>query len=235
MRVAVVLPTYNEADNIREIISRVQSAAKVDVIVVDDSSPDGTAEVVRQIAAQNSSVTLIVRPTKDGLASAYMEGFKRALELGYDRVIQMDSDFSHDPKHLADLIQATEEYDLAVGSKYIAGGQVVGLPPWRKALSLWGNRYARFLLKLRRPDYPVIDSTSGYACWRADTLRRLGLTKVNSAGYGYQIEMKWHAFLSGARIKEIPITFTDRVAGKSKLSRNIFVEALFLPIKLLLS
>jgi apolipoprotein N-acyltransferase len=223
-RVAVVLPTYNERDNIEEVLRRLLAVGeRVDVIVVDDSSPDGTGEIVRERAAdRNGRVTLIERPGKQGLASAYRDGFRRALDAGYDLVVEMDSDLSHRPEDLPRLLEGARRHDLTVGSRYIRGGQIHNWSLSRRILSRGGNLYARLILGHR-----VKDSTSGYRVFRPEVLIELLDRGIASEGYGFQIELAYRAWQAGFSVGEVPITFEERRAGTSKLSRGIVVEALW--------
>lgn len=223
MRVLVVLPTYEEADNIAEVLRRLRAAVPAaDVLVVDDSSPDGTADVAKAAAHELGHVEVIVRPGKAGLGSAYREGFHQGMAAGYDVLVEMDSDLSHDPAALPDLLRAVEGgADLAIGSRYVAGGSIPHWPFHRRALSRWGNRYAAMMLRL-----DVKDSTAGYRAYRTELLRRIDLDAVRADGYGFQIEMAYRVAGLGGRIAEVPIEFRDRVRGASKMSFDIVVEAM---------
>ena len=225
MRALVVLPTFNEADNIVEVLQRLRAAApEVSVLVVDDSSPDGTADLVDSVADEIGLVEVMRRPAKSGLGSAYRDGFRHGLTTGFDVMVEMDSDLSHDPAALPSLLGAVEEgADLALGSRYIPGGSI---PDWswhRRALSRWGNRYASAVLGI-----DVADGTSGYRAYRASALAEIDFHTVQADGYGFQIEMAYRVLNTGGRIVEIPISFTDRVRGESKMSSRIVVEALVL-------
>jgi apolipoprotein N-acyltransferase len=218
-----VLPTYNERDTIEQVVTGVLALPGLDVLVVDDSSPDGTAEVVRGIAATQPRVRLVSRPGKSGLASAYLEGFRVALAEGYDVAIEMDSDLSHDPAELPALLGAAERHDLVVGSRYIPGGSVTDWSRSRVALSRAGNAYARLMLGL-----PIHDATSGYRIYRRDLLDELLRRPFAADGYGFQIELVLRAHRLGADVGEAPITFRERAFGESKISRSIIVEALWM-------
>jgi apolipoprotein N-acyltransferase len=223
-RALVILPTFDERETIGEVIEGVLSTAgRIDVLVVDDSSPDGTADVVRGIAAEDPRVRLRSRPRKSGLASAYLEGFRVALDEGYDLVVEMDSDLSHDPAELGWLLAAATEHDLSVGSRYVPGGSVTDWSRSRVALSRIGNAYARFMLGL-----PINDATSGYRAYRRDLLEALLEHPIASDGYGFQVELVMRAHRLGYEVGETPITFRDRAHGRSKISRRIVVEALWL-------
>jgi apolipoprotein N-acyltransferase len=223
-RTLVILPTFDERATVAEVIAGVLATpGRLDVLVVDDSSPDGTAEIVRGIAASEPRVRLLSRPSKSGLASAYLEGFRMALDEAYDLIVEMDSDMSHDPTELGWLLATATEYDLTVGSRYVPGGSVSDWSRSRVALSRAGNRYARFMLGL-----PIHDATSGYRVYRRDLLEELLRGSVASDGYGFQVELVMRADRLGARVGEAPITFRDRAHGRSKISRRIVVEALWL-------
>lgn len=226
--VLVVLPTYNEVDNIAGILMAVRTIAPdADVLVVDDSSPDGTGRVVEDTARVLGQVHLLTREVKNGLGAAYRAGFAWGLDRGYDVLVEMDADGSHDPAHLPALLAAVEQgAALAVGSRYVPGGRIPRWSPGRRALSRWGNRYAAAALKL-----PIADATSGYRAYRASTLRRLDPAKLHADGYGFQIEAVWRVAQQGGRIAEVPICFQDRVHGTSKMSKAIVVEAMKLVTK----
>lgn len=225
MRPLVVLPTYQEAENIAEVLRRLRAAApSADVLVVDDSSPDGTASMAKAVGHELGSVDVLVRASKSGLGSAYRAGFAEGLARGYDVVVEMDSDLSHDPARLPALLEAVETgADLAIGSRYVPGGVIPDWPLHRRLLSRWGNRYADVLLRLA-----VRDATSGFRAYRADALRRIELAQVSADGYGFQIEMAYRVAGNGGTIVEIPIEFVDRQRGTSKMSFRIIAEALAL-------
>jgi apolipoprotein N-acyltransferase len=222
-RVAVILPTYNERDAVEEVIDRVLAASdRVEVTVVDDSSPDGTGDIVGKIADRDPRVTLVERPEKGGLASAYIDGFVLAISEGYDVIVEMDSDLSHRPDELPQLLAGARHHHLTVGSRYVAGGTIRNWSPTRRALSYGGNLYVRLLLGL-----PVNDSTSGFRAYRWEALRELITHRVRSEGYGFQIELAYRAWRRGMVVGEVPITFEERRLGQSKISRAIVVEALW--------
>lgn len=224
----IVVPTYNEVDNIGPLIEEVLSLVPdVNIMVVDDSSPDGTGEKVTEIAGKEPRVSLFTRTVKEGLGRAYIAGFKEALKRGYDVILQMDSDFSHQPHHLPAFFDAIRDYDVVLGSRYVQGGETEGWPLRRKMLSKGGNLYARTILGL-----PYSDLTGGFKCFRAGVLHAIGLDSVNAQGYGFQMEMTYRAHKLGFRIREIPIVFPDRLRGESKLSGGIFWESLGLPWRL---
>ncbi len=227
-RKVVVVPTYNEAENIIPLIDEIlETVPDVNIMVVDDSSPDGTGDLVAGVAAKDKRVSLFTRTAKEGLGRAYIAGFKRALAQGYQVILQMDSDFSHQPRHLPAFFDAIREYDLVLGSRYMKGGETEGWPLRRKMLSKGGNFYARMILGL-----PYSDLTGGFKCFRAEVLKAIDLDSVNAQGYGFQMEMTYRAHRLGFRILEIPIVFPDRLRGESKLSGDIFWESLGLPWRL---
>jgi dolichol-phosphate mannosyltransferase len=225
VRALVVLPTYQEAENIAEVLRRLRAAVpSADVLVIDDSSPDGTADIAKAAGHELGRVDVAIRPAKAGLGSAYRQGFREGLALGYDVLVEMDSDLSHDPSALPDLLRAVENgADLAIGSRYVPGGSIPNWPLHRRTLSRWGNLYSAFMLRI-----DVRDSTSGYRAYRADALRRIELDAVRADGYGFQIEMAYRVARLGGRIAEVPIEFRDRERGNSKMSSRIVAEALTL-------
>jgi dolichol-phosphate mannosyltransferase len=227
-RAVVVVPTYNEAQNITRLLAEVHAVVPgVDVLVVDDGSPDGTGEIVARVAAADGRVRLMSRAGKQGLGTAYVAGFRDSLERGYDLICQMDCDFSHQPRYLADFLREIEAADVVVGSRYVKGGETENWPLKRRVLSLGGNLYARTILGV-----PYKDLTGGFKCWRRQVLEAIDLGTVRAGGYAFQMEMGFRAFRKGFRIKEIPIVFPDRVAGESKLGRGIFWESLAMPWRL---
>jgi dolichol-phosphate mannosyltransferase len=221
--VVVVLPTYNERENVeRTVASVLGCACQPDVVVVDDSSPDGTGELVRRLAAaEPQRVELFERPRKQGLGRAYAAGFEHVLHSDHDIVVQMDVDGSHDAADIDRLVEALDVADLALGSRYVPGGDVSGWTKGREWLSRGGNTYARLLLSS-----PLRDLTGGFKAWRADLLRRVDVASTVSDGYGFQIEMTMRAVHQGARVIEVPIMFRDREIGQSKMSGRIAIEAL---------
>jgi dolichol-phosphate mannosyltransferase len=223
MRVLVVLPTYNEGATIERILRRVRAVlTDAEILVVDDSSPDGTAEIAEKIGAELGAIDVLVRPEKNGLGPAYRAGFAWGLERGFDAYVEMDSDFSHNPDALAAVVAPLSNgYEVSIGSRYIPGGTIPNWAVSRRLLSRWGNVYANVMLSLG-----VEDSTSGFRAYSASVLRRIALDSVRADGYGFQIEMTYRASRAGARIIEVPIAFVDRVEGTSKMSLHTVVEAL---------
>ena len=224
VRTLVILPTYDEARTVRNVVGGVLALPGVDALVVDDSSPDGTADVVRDLMTGEPRLRLVERPARSGLASAYVEGFGRALDEGYDLIVEMDSDLSHDPAQLASLLAAARErFHLVVGSRYVAGGSVTNWSRVRLALSRMGNIYASVMLGI-----PLHDATSGYRVYRRELLEDLVAEPFHADGYGFQVELVMRSWLRGWTIGEVPITFREREHGHSKLSRGIVFEALWL-------
>jgi len=223
----VIIPTYNEKENIRSVIEAVFSVSEpFDVLVIDDNSPDGTAEIVDSLQTEiknENKLHLISRTGKLGLGTAYIEGFKFALDHNYNYVIEMDADFSHNPQDLPQLLQtcSIDKYDIAVGSRYVTGVNVVNWPLSRVLLSISASIYVRLITGM-----PVKDPTAGYICYKREVLETINLDKIKFIGYAFQIELKYIAWRAGFKIKEIPIIFRDRVLGKSKMSTSIFKEAI---------
>lgn len=224
MKTLVVVPTYNERRNIEKLIPRVLGQApEIELLVVDDGSPDGTGDFVDEIAAGNPRVHVLHRPGKMGLGSAYVHAFKHALTTDTDLVIQMDADFSHDPDEIPKLIEQTAAHDLAIGSRYITGANVANWPLRRLLLSYFANVYTHIITGL-----PVRDSTGGFKCFRRKVLAEIDLDTIRSDGYSFQIEVNFRSWRKGFSIVEIPIVFVDRHAGTSKMSRRIVWEAMWL-------
>jgi len=228
-RALVVIPTYNEIENINQIVPAVlEQDPSLDVLVVDDNSPDGTATAVRNlIEGKGDRVQLLERPDKMGLGTAYVTGFKYALERGYTYVMEMDADFSHDPNVLPLFLEAIKENDLVLGSRYVTGVNVINWPLRRLLLSYGASYYTRLVTGL-----PVKDPTGGFKCFRREVLENINLDRVKSNGYSFQIEMNFRVWIKKYRIKEIPIVFTDRVGGKSKMSSKIVREAIWMVWKI---
>ncbi len=224
----VIIPTYNEMDNLPRMLDRLDTTGlELDVLIVDDGSPDGTGQWVKDQTAKRKNLHLIQREGKQGLGSAYVRGFRYAIENGYEFVFEMDADFSHDPEYLPQFLREIEANDLVIGSRYINGVNVVNWPMSRLLLSYFANVYARWATGM-----PIQDATAGFKCYRVAALKTLDLSKIRSSGYGFQIELKYKLWKKGFRIKEIPIIFRDRTAGTSKMSGGIIKEALFLLIRL---
>lgn len=222
-RVLVIIPTYNERENIESIVGRVRTATPaVDVLVVDDGSPDGTGALSDAMAAADSQVHVMHRTAKDGLGRAYLAGFGWARENGYDVMVEMDADGSHRPEELHRLLDALRHADLVIGARYIPGGEVVNWPKSREVLSRGANTYARLMLGV-----PLHDSTGGYRAFRATTLDKIGLVGIDSRGYCFQIDLALRAVRHGLRVVEVPITFIERAHGASKMSRDIVIEAMW--------
>jgi len=218
----LVLPTYNEAENLEPLVRAALAELPADarLLVVDDNSPDGTGEVADGLAAEEERIEVLHRPRKEGLGPAYLAGFQRALEGGASSVLEMDSDFSHDPADLPRLLAAVEDADLAIGSRYVEGGSVENWTPLRKAISRGGSAYSRLVLGLS-----VEDLTGGFKCFRREVLEAIPLASVSSRGYAFQVEMTYRAIKAGFKVVEIPICFHERRAGASKMSGRIVAEA----------
>ncbi|WP_307847529.1 polyprenol monophosphomannose synthase [Streptomyces sp. F63] len=221
--VLVIIPTYNEAGNIKPIVDRVRSAVpEAHVLVADDNSPDGTGKLADELAAEDGHVHVLHRRGKEGLGAAYLAGFRWGIEQGYGVLVEMDADGSHQPEELPRLLTALKGADLVLGSRWVAGGRIVNWPRSRQLISRGGSVYSRLLL-----DVPVRDVTGGYRAFRAETLSGLGMDDVASQGYCFQVDLAWRAVRAGFHVVEVPITFVEREIGDSKMSRDIFVEALW--------
>lgn len=228
MKAIVIIPTYNEIHNIQKLLHDLLAMYTfIDVLVVDDNSPDGTAEYVERVGETDQRVKIIKRAEKMGLGTAYVAGFKYALSNGYDVAIEMDADNSHDPKELKQFLDNIKEYDLVIGSRYIYGVRVINWPIRRLLLSYFANLYTRIITGM-----PVKDGTGGFKCFRRKVLESIDLDAIHSNGYSFQIEMNFKAWKKGFRLIEVPITFTDRVQGTSKMSKKIVREAIFMVWKL---
>jgi len=224
MKPIAISPTYNEKKNISELISRVLSSyAGIDILVIDDNSPDGTAQVVKEIMKKDQRVHILERPEKLGLGTAYCAGFQWALEKGYDRIIQIDADMSHNPDDIVPLLAESKNYDVVIGSRYVNGVNVVNWPLRRLILSYAANLYVQIITGL-----PIKDATGGFKCFRSTVLETIDLSKITSEGYSFQIEMNFISWVKGFKIKEIPIIFSDRTVGESKMSKGIILEAIYM-------
>jgi dolichol-phosphate mannosyltransferase len=220
----LVLPTYNEADNIEAFVEAVwgKLPASARILIVDDNSPDGTGEIADRLAERLPAVSVLHRPRKEGLGPAYVAGFRRALAEGAGHVVEMDSDFSHDPAYLPRLLEAGERADLAIGSRYVDGGGVTEWSALRRAISRGGSAYARLMLGVK-----VRDLTGGFKCFRREVLEAIDLDSIESRGYAFQVEMTYRAIRSGFEVVEVPIVFRERRAGASKMDRSIVAEAIW--------
>ena len=220
----VILPTYNEAENLERIVGAVLEHLPESrrVLIVDDNSPDGTGEIADRLAADDESVTVLHRQLKEGLGPAYLAGFRVALDGGAERIIEMDADFSHDPGFLPRLIEATERADLVIGSRYVPGGGITEWGPMRRFISRGGSAYARAALGL-----PIKDLTGGFKCFRRIVLETIDLDTIEARGYAFQVETTYRAIKAGFRVVEVPIVFKDRADGTSKMSKAIVAEAMW--------
>jgi len=223
-RVLVVVPTYNEIKNLPQIVPEIlRQDPRIEVLVVDDGSPDGTGELADRMGEEDARIHCLHRTAKQGLGKAYLAGFHWALERDYDFIFEMDADRSHDPKYLPTFLTAIEDADLVIGSRYKTGVNVINWPMSRLLLSFFANRYAHWVTGL-----PLTDSTGGFKCFRRSVLATLELARVESNGYAFQIEMSFRAWKRGFRLKEIPIVFVDRVEGQSKMNKKIVREAIWM-------
>jgi dolichol-phosphate mannosyltransferase len=221
--VLVIIPTYNEAENIKPIVARVRSSVPdAHVLVADDNSPDGTGKLADELAAVDDHVHVLHRKGKEGLGAAYLAGFRWGIDNGHGVLVEMDADGSHQPEELPRLLTALGSADLVLGSRWIAGGRVVNWPKSREFLSRGGSTYSRLMLGV-----PIRDVTGGYRAFRKETLEGLGMDQVASAGYCFQVDLAWRAHKAGFHVVEVPITFVERERGDSKMSRNIVIEALW--------
>ena len=221
MKTLVIIPTYNEIENIEHILEQVLAKSEtIEVLVIDDNSPDGTALRVKFMQSSEPRIHLLERPGKMGLGSAYVTGFKYALEQGYEYILEMDADFSHNPEDIPRLLDAVKKYDVVIGSRYCDGVNIIHWPIKRLLISYFASKYVRTITRM-----PVKDPTSGFKCFRRKVLESIDLDKILSDGYAFQIEMNFRAWVKGFHIKEIPIVFTERLNGVSKMSRKIVWEA----------
>lgn len=224
MKALVIVPTYNESENIRPLVREILNKDDcLELLIIDDNSPDGTAVIVEELKAGNDRLHLIKRPSKMGLGSAYITGFRYALDNNYNYIFEMDGDFSHDPSVLKIMLEEIRYNDLVIGSRYIPGGSVLNWSIKRQILSYMASIYVRFITGM-----PIKDPTSGFKCYRREVLQDLDLSKVMSDGYAFQVEIKYRIWLRKYRIKEIPIIFYDRVSGQSKMSKKIVYEAIWM-------
>ncbi|HNZ88888.1 MAG TPA: polyprenol monophosphomannose synthase [Candidatus Cloacimonas acidaminovorans] len=221
MKTLIIIPTYNEIDNIEKLLEQVLAKSEtIEVLVIDDNSPDGTALRVKFMQSSEPRIHLLERPGKMGLGSAYVTGFKYALERDYDYIIEMDADFSHNPEDIPLLLNAAKKYDLVIGSRYCEGVNIIHWPIKRLLISYFASKYVRTITRM-----PIKDPTSGFKCFQRKVLENIDLDKILSDGYAFQIEMNFRAWVKGFHIKEIPIVFTERKNGVSKMSRRIVWEA----------
>ncbi|RKX23233.1 MAG: polyprenol monophosphomannose synthase [Candidatus Zixiibacteriota bacterium] len=223
-RALIIFPTYNERDNIEKIVHSVLPLdPRINVLIVDDNSPDGTGAIADRLVKQEKKVNVLHREFKEGLGKAYIAGFKWAIEQGYDFIFEMDADFSHGPEHIKDFLRAIQDNDLVIGSRYVSGVNVINWPMSRLLLSYYANVYSRIITGL-----PLRDGTGGFKCFRREVLKAIDLDRVRSSGYSFQIEMSMLAWKKGFKIKEIPIIFYERRAGSSKMSKKIMREAIWM-------
>lgn len=223
MKSIVIIPTYDELNNIKKLLPELlELYDDIDILIVDDNSPDGTGDYVSSVAKSNSRVNLITREGKLGLGTAYVAGYKYMLKNGYDIAFQMDADYSHDPRELGNFKKYVNEFDLIIGSRYIHGVNVINWPMRRLLLSYFANYYTKIITGL-----PLKDSTGGFKCFRREVLEAIDLDQIKSNGYSFQIEMNYKAWIKGFKLKEVSIIFMDRVAGTSKMSKQIVREAIF--------
>lgn len=219
----IIIPTYNERDNIREMITEIYSQSflnQPDVLVVDSASPDGTAAAVKELCEKNDQVKLINQPQKMGLGKAYLEGMRWGIQQNYDCIITMDADFSHHPKYLPQMLVAIQDQDMIIGSRYVKGGKLKNWPYRRKLLSAFANWYARTLTGL-----PFYDLTAGFHCFRTPLLKKILTHSIQTEGYAFLVELKFHAIMEKASFREIPIIFSDRTKGSSKISNRVIMES----------
>ncbi len=224
----IIIPTYDEIDNISRLIpDLLERYENLDVLVVDDNSPDGSGDYVEGLSKQNPRIKIIRREGKKGLGTAYIAGFKYAIAHDYDYIFEMDADYSHDPKEIKNFLEAAKQYDLVLGSRYVKGVNVINWPMRRLLLSYFANKYTRFITGM-----PIQDATGGFKCFRRNVLESISLDQIVSNGYAFQIEMTFKAWKKGFKVGEIPIVFVDRMKGTSKMSKKIVREAIFMVWKL---
>src|SRR5438105_8377906 len=220
MKTLIIIPTYNELDNLRPLLQEIFSyVPNIDILIVDDNSPDGTGQLADEISSETPHVHVLHRAGKLGLGTAYIAGFKYAIERNYDAAFEMDADFSHDPRYLPDFLKAIENADLVIGSRYIPGGDTPNWSLLRRFISAGGNLFARFMLGI-----PVQDCTAGFRCYRRQVLESIDLDTIQAQGYAFQVELAYRTTRQGFKVVETPIVFMDRRVGKSKMSHKIFVE-----------
>ena len=225
----IIIPTYNEINNISELIEKIANTSNdLGILFIDDNSPDGTGKFLEEICKKRKQINLLSRPGKMGLGTAYIEGFKWVIKKNYDYVLQMDADLSHNPLDISRMLDSIKENDLVIGSRYLNGFNVVNWPLRRLLLSYGANLYTRILTGL-----PIYDSTGGFKCFRTYVLKNLDLDRVASEGYSFQIEMNYLSWINNFKIKEISIVFTDRTVGQSKMSKKIILEAIFMVPKIM--
>ncbi len=228
MKALIIIPTYNENKNIKRLVNKILKIDnRLEILVVDDNSPDGTGDIVEELSKQYQRVHILHRNKKLGLGSAYIAGFKYALSRDYNLIFEMDADFSHDPRYLLNFIKEIKKHDVVVGSRYVKGGGVVNWPMHRLLLSYFANLYARAITGL-----PIKDTTAGYKCFQREVLEALDLDNFSAKGYGFQIETNFKCWRKGFSLSEIPIVFTERSAGKTKMNHNIIIEAIWIVWKL---
>lgn len=224
MKLLICIPTYNEKENIPLLLGRLLNVhPEIEILVIDDNSPDGTGDLVEGFTKTNSRIHILRRPGKMGLGSAYLAAFQWGLTNGFDAMMEMDADLSHRPRYIPKFLEALKTNDLVVGSRWIEGGRIANWPWQRVLLSRYASIYSRMILGV-----PIYDLTAGYVCYRREVLEAINLDSIHSDGYCFQIEMKYRTLQKGFRIQEIPITFTDRKIGNSKISRRIVWEALWM-------
>lgn len=221
MKTLIIIPTYNECENLRPLLDEIFSyAPQTDILIVDDNSPDGTGKLADEIHGEDPRVLVLHRAGKLGLGTAYVAGFEYSIQQQYDAAFEMDADFSHDPKYLPDFLKAIEQADLVIGSRYVPGGSTPNWSFGRRCISGFGNIFARFFLRI-----PVKDCTAGFRCYRREVLESIDVDTLQSQGYAFQVELAYRVMKQGFTIAEIPITFMDRRVGTSKMSRKIVIEA----------
>jgi dolichol-phosphate mannosyltransferase len=228
MKVLIIVPTYNEKENIERLVKTVMKQGdNIDLLIIDDNSPDGTGTIVENLMKSEQRLNIIKRAGKLGLGSAYVTGFKYALKNGYDYIMEMDADFSHNPDDIPRLIDAAKDYDLVIGSRYCNGINIINWPIQRLLMSYFASKYVRIITGM-----PIKDPTGGFKCFRREVLQAIDLNNIRSEGYSFQIEMNYKAWLKGFKLKEVSIIFTERVDGHSKMSRKIVYEAAWMVWKL---